>query len=68
MTQKIEKIMQDVRDLRDADFHVCKYSEWQSKGEPDTEDDITCSCEDFDSVLDKLELLLYEQKKATINQ
>jgi len=36
--EKIESIMQDVRDLRDADFHVCKHSEWQSKGEPDGDD------------------------------
>ena len=65
MTQKIENIIQDVRDLRDADYHVCNHAEWQSKGEPDTKDDITCSCEDFDLVIDKLELLLYEQKKES---
>ena len=55
--EKIESIMQDVRDLRDADFHVCKHSEWQSKGEPDGDEDITCSCGEFDAVLDKLEKL-----------
>ena len=62
-TQKIEDIIENVRDLRDADYHVCNHSEWQSKGEPDTKDNIDCSCEDFDLVIDKLELLLYEQKK-----
>ena len=65
MTQKIKNIIQDVRDLRDADYHVCNHAEWQAKGEPHTKDDITCSCEDFDLVIDKLELLLYEQKKES---
>ena len=68
MTQKIEDIIENVRELRDADYHVCNHAEWQSKGEPDTKDNIDCSCEDFDLVIDKLELLLYEHKKATINQ
>ena len=54
----IEDIMQEIRDLRDADFHVCKYSEWQSKGEPDTTEDITCTCQEFDKVIDKIEDLL----------
>ena len=48
---KIEDIIQSVRDLRDADFHVCKHSEWQAKGEPDTEEDITCTCGEFDACL-----------------
>tara|TARA_R110002020_G_scaffold21451_3_gene72900 strand:+ start:601 stop:804 length:204 start_codon:yes stop_codon:yes gene_type:complete len=55
---KIEDIIQNVRDLRDADFHVCKHSEWQSK-EPDTTDDITCTCGEFDAVIDELEKLKY---------
>ena len=38
---KIEDIIQNVRDLRDADFHVCNYSEWQAKGGPDKEEEIT---------------------------
>tara|TARA_R100000353_G_scaffold143801_1_gene102908 strand:+ start:254 stop:478 length:225 start_codon:yes stop_codon:yes gene_type:complete len=64
---RIEDIIQSIRDLRDADFHVCNYSEWQSKGEPDTTDDITCSCNEFDAVIDKLEELKYndnENKKG----
>ena len=52
---KLEKIMQDIRDFRDETY--CAYSEWQSKGEPDTTDDITCSCGEFDAVIDKLEKL-----------
>jgi len=55
--KQLEDIIEDIRELRDADFHVCKYSEWQSKGEPDTTDDITCSCGEFDTVIDKLEKL-----------
>jgi len=55
--QKIEDIIEDIRDLRDADFHVCKHSEWQAKGEPETDEDITCTCGEFDSVIDKLEEL-----------
>jgi len=55
--KELEDIIEDVRELRDADFHVCKYSEWQSKGEPDTTDDIYCSCGEFDTVIDKLEKL-----------
>jgi hypothetical protein len=55
--KQIEDIIEDIRELRDADFHVCKHSEWQSKGEPDTTDDITCSCGEFDAVIDKLEKL-----------
>ena len=62
MINKLDDIMEDIRNLRDADFHVCKYSEWQSKGEPDTDEDITCSCGEFDAVLDKLE----ELKKGAI--
>ena len=59
---KIEDIIQSIRDLRDEDFHVCKYSEWQSKGEPDTDDDITCTCNEFDVVIDELESLKYNDK------
>ena len=56
--KKIEDIIEDIRELRDADFHVCSHSEWQSKGEPDTDEDITCSCEEFDKVIDKLRMFL----------
>ena len=55
----IEDIMQEIRDLRDADFHVCKYSEWQAKGELETGEDTTCTCGEFDKVIDKLEALKY---------
>ena len=55
----IEDIMQEIRDLRDADFHVCKYSEWQAEGEPETDKDTTCTCGEFDKVIDKLEALKY---------
>ena len=58
MTKNIEDIMQDIRDLRDADFHVCNYSKWQSNGEPNSDEDITCSCVEFDNVIDKLQKLI----------
>jgi len=60
---KIEDIIQGVRDLRDADFHVCNHSEWQAKGEPDTTEDTTCSCNEFDAVIDQLEELKYNEKQ-----
>ena len=59
---KIEDIIQSVRDLRDADFHVCKHSEWQSHGEPYTDEDITCTCGEFDAVIDELQSLKYNEK------
>ena len=65
---KIEDIIQSVRDLRDADFHVCKHSEWQSKGEPDTIDDITCTCGEFDAVIDELEKLKYNDNYKQVRQ
>jgi len=56
--KELENIIQDIRELRDSDFHVCKYSEWQAKGEPDTDEDTTCSCGEFDAVIDKVRELL----------
>ena len=53
--KQLEDIIEDIRELRDADFHVCKYSEWQSKGEPDTNENIECTCGIYDEALDKLE-------------
>ena len=47
MTNKeIEAIQQDIRDLRDADFHVCP---------ADLDDAQECTCNNFDLVIDKLE-------------
>jgi len=45
----IEDIIEDIRELRDADFHVCPYAEWGDIGE--------CTCKHFDCVIDKLEKL-----------
>ena len=50
-TQKIEDVIKDVIDLKKEDYHVCNHN------------NINCNCEDFDLVIDKLELFLYEQKK-----
>tara|TARA_R100000322_G_scaffold160797_1_gene122486 strand:- start:2621 stop:2797 length:177 start_codon:yes stop_codon:yes gene_type:complete len=32
------------------------------KGEPDTDDDITCTCNEFDVVINELESLKYNDK------
>ena len=59
---KLEKIMQDIRDFRDETY--CAYSEWQSKGEPDTNENIGCTCGIYDDALDKLEEAI---KKTQLN-
>ena len=33
-----------------------------TKGEPDTDDDITCTCNEFDVVINELESLKYNDK------
>ena len=58
---KLEKIMQDIRDFRDETY--CAYSEWQSKGEPDTNENIECTCGIYDDALDKLEEAIKKQKQ-----
>lgn len=55
MGLNIEEIIEKVRELRDADTHVCKHSVWQEAGEPDTTDDIHCSCHDYDEIIDELQ-------------
>ena len=62
--KKIEDIIEDIRELRDADFHVCAHSEWQAKGEPETDENIKCSCNNFDQVMDKLEDIKNEFKRS----
>ena len=56
--KELEDIIEDIRELRDADYHVCPHSEWQSKGEPNTTDDIECTCNHFDHVIDKVRKFL----------
>ena len=66
----LEDIMEDIRELRDADFHVCPHAEWQSKGEPEKDEsgeiigkyDVECSCNKFDEVINKIEL--YSKNKS----
>ncbi len=53
--------MQDIRDFRDETY--CAYSEWQSKGEPDTNENIECTCGIYDDALDKLEEALDNNKR-----
>ncbi len=54
----LEEIINDIRELRDADFHVCPYDAWQEAGEPETTENTECSCEKFDLVIDKLRSLV----------
>ena len=54
----IDDIIQDIRNLRDADFHVCPHEQYQD--DPSsyfTEHVPACTCEHFDQVIDKLEEL-----------
>ena len=44
----LEEIMQQIRDLRDADFHVCP---------SDSDDTQECTCNNFDLVIDKVDEL-----------
>jgi hypothetical protein len=53
----IESIIDKVRQLRDADHHVCEYELWQQNGEPDVDKVPTCSCLEYDRVIDALEAL-----------
>ena len=45
---RLEQIMQQIRDLRDADFHVCP---------ADADDSQECTCNNFDLVIDKIDEL-----------
>ena len=68
--KELEDIAEDIRELRDADFHVCPHAEWQSKGEPEKDErgeiigkyDVECSCNKFDEVINKIEL--YSKNKS----
>lgn len=53
----IESIIEKVRQLRDADSHVCEYDVWQQNGEPDGDTIPICSCEQYDQVIDELQKL-----------
>ena len=54
----IESIIKKVRQLRDADSHVCEYDVWQRNGEPNVETVPECSCEQYDQVIDELKRLI----------
>jgi len=56
MTNKeIEEIQQDIRNLRDADFHVCPN---------DSDDTQECTCNNFDKVIDKLDILKDKEERT----
>ena len=46
VNSRIEDIIQDIRDLRDDDSHVCP---------SDKDDQLECTCIKYDRVIDKLE-------------
>ena len=46
MNSRIEDIIQDIRDLRDDESHVCP---------ADKDDQLKCTCIKYDRVIDKLE-------------
>ena len=60
----LEEIVKDIAELCDSSFHVCPHEQWQSKGEPECredgspylkgDDDIQCTCEEFDAARDKI--------------
>lgn len=47
VNSRIEDIIQDIRDLRDDDSHVCPANEG--------DDQLECTCIKYDRVIDKLE-------------
>ena len=53
-----ESIIQDIRDLRDDDSHVCP---------ADKDDYLECTCTKYDHVIDKLEDFITELKDKIIN-
>ena len=52
-----ESIIQDIRDLRDDDSHVCP---------ADKDDYLECTCTKYDHVIDKLEDFITELKDKII--
>lgn len=54
---KLEEIIESIRELRDADFHVCPYDEWQNDKNLDLDHEPKCTCHHFDAVIDELEKL-----------
>lgn len=59
----IEELIESIRNLRDADFHVCPHEQYQDETENKnyvplvSEYEPECTCEHFDRVIDKLEKL-----------
>ena len=68
----LEEIVKDIAELCDSSFHVCPYDEWRAKDEPECredgspylkwDDDIQCTCEEFDTVRDKITHLIEESE------
>ena len=54
---KLDKIIEKIRELRDASFHVCPNT---------TNDELECTCHHFDEVIDELEKLRQTSKKFRV--
>ena len=57
--KQYDELINDIAVLRDSEFHVCQYSQWQSRVEVGSDaahvpHDVRCTCEEFDKVIDKL--------------
>ena len=59
--ERLENIMQDIRDFRDDAY--CPNAEWQSQGEPDTDKSVECTCIKYDEILDKFEEIKKENER-----
>jgi hypothetical protein len=55
MKHRLQKIQQDIRDLRDADQHVCPEAMRETWG---ADVDGECSCASYDSVIDALQIII----------
>ena len=64
--KELEDIIEDIRELRDAAFHVCSHSEWQSKGEPDTDEDLQQEAQK--SGIQPVQLQVIENDKVEIKK
>ena len=58
MKEYIETIIEKVRILRDSESHVCQYDVWQQNGEPPVDKIPSCSCHEYDRLIDDLDKLL----------
>lgn len=60
--KRLEALKQTIRDLRDADEHVCPMAEEDNRiyggGELDEDGDYPCTCEKYDHVNDEIDRII----------